>query len=305
MMNPLKVLKNSKKGWAVTRGVMLGSIFSLSLLASVSTATAVNSTSVGEHAQIATYQLYAGGIHAVEVALNMEYKPQSRYSIEMDAFTKGFLGKLVPWKGKFESHGWRMKDEDKPEMHQSTTTWKDEVEIKTYKYNKDGTFDGLKITEDGVDKSPEELDQELVDGTTDALTAAMLVLQNIAEGESCDSSSEVFDGKRRYKMIFTKKADEMLKQTKYNVYEGPSIQCEVEVKPVAGEWHKKPRGWESIQEQGRERGSLPTIWIAKIDEKGPAVPVKMRVKTDYGTLFMHMTEYKSGDKVLHSDEVQN
>lgn len=237
--------------------------------------------------------------------MNIDLESKSRYNLEVDAFTKGFLGKLVPWKGKFESHGWRMRDKDRPELHRSTTTWKDEVEIKSYNYNKDGSFGGLEITEDGVDKSPDDLDEELVDGTTDALTAALTVLKSVAMGQSCESSSEVFDGKRRYKMVFKEKAQENLKSSKYNIYNGPAIMCEVEVVPVAGAWHKKPRGWASIQEQGREKGSLPTIWIAKIDEHGPAVPVKMRVKTDYGTLFMHMTEYVNGDKSLSSDDVRN
>ena len=59
-----------------------------------------------------------------------------------------------------------------------------------------------------------------------------------------------------------------------------------------------PRGWLSIQEQGRSKGSLPTIWLAKIDKDGPAVPVKLRLKTDYGTLFSHLIDYKNGDKEI-------
>lgn len=56
----------------------------------------------------------------------------------------------------------------------------------------------------------------------------------------------------------------------------------------------------SIQEQSRENGSLPTVWMAKMTEDAPAVPVKIRVKTDYGTLFMHLVRYENGSvkKVL-------
>jgi len=54
----------------------------------------------------------------------------------------------------------------------------------------------------------------------------------------------------------------------------------------------------SIQEQGRERGTMPTVWFAKVQEGQVAVPVKVRVKTDYGTLFMHLTDYQSAGKKM-------
>lgn len=54
----------------------------------------------------------------------------------------------------------------------------------------------------------------------------------------------------------------------------------------------------SIQEQGRERSTMPTIWFAKMAEGEPAVPVKIRVKTEYGALIMHLTHYKGAGKTL-------
>ncbi len=43
---------------------------------------------------------------------------------------------------------------------------------------------------------------------------------------------------------------------------------------------------------------MPTLWVAPIGEDVPAAPVKVRVKTDYGTLFMHLTEYRDGERTL-------
>lgn len=66
------------------------------------------------------------------------------------------------------------------------------------------------------------------------------------------------------------------------------------MKPDQGKWRKKPRGWLSIQEQGRQKGALPTIWLGQMGADKTYIPVKIRVKTDYGTLFMHLTSYKTG-----------
>jgi len=58
----------------------------------------------------------------------------------------------------------------------------------------------------------------------------------------------------------------------------------------------------SIQEQGRDRGTLPTVWVGKISEDGPAIPIKILVKTAYGSLFMHLAEYQQAGKVIVADK---
>jgi hypothetical protein len=250
------------------------------------------------------YEVYAGGIHALQARLDINIA-KGRYDIVLKAQTRGFLGKMAPWEGIFESHGWVEKDGTyKPELHKSTAIWRGEKEVKDYKYTRDGHFLGLIETVDG--KKPKEkptVDAELTEGTTDALTGALNVLEIVGEGGKCDGSEEVFDGKRRFKQIFKHKTIAELVPTKYNIFKGPAAECTVEVKPVAGEWHKKPRGWMSIQEQGRERGTMPTMWAAKLAQgDSPAVPVKIRVSTAYGVLFMHLAEFSDSKRTVVADK---
>ncbi len=239
------------------------------------------------------YQVYAGGINAVEATLALEEKAD-RYAVDIDAHTRGFLAKIVPWQGTFSTEGWRKNDALKPEHHRSTAVSGDETEEKNYRYGRDGSFRAYHVVEQGRDTTPEVLDPDLTRGTTDALSAALSVMNSVGKGKPCEGSAEVFDGDRRFRLVFRPVGEEQLTATRYNVYEGPAVMCVAEVVPVTGKWHKKPRGWLSIQEQGRKAGTLPTLWMAKIDKDGPAVPVKMRVKTDYGTLFMHLVNYTGG-----------
>ena len=58
----------------------------------------------------------------------------------------------------------------------------------------------------------------------------------------------------------------------------------------------------SIQEQGRERGTMPTVWLGKIAKNAPAIPVKIRVKTAYGTLFMHLAEYQNEGQIIVAEK---
>lgn len=255
-----------------------------------------------DNEQKMVYEVYAGGIHAVQGNMDMNLT-NNRYDITFSAKTRGFLGKLAPWFGTFESHGWVLNNADyRPELHKSSATWRDEEEIKEYKYTKDRKFNGLWITEHEKPTKKKEIEDELTQGTSDVMTAALLAMRGVADGKGCDSTTEVFDGKRRFKLKFNHVEDVELESSKYNIYEGPAVKCTVEVVPVAGGWHEKPRGWLSIQEQGRERGTMPTVWFGKISKDGPAVPIKVLVKTAYGALFMHLAEYQSEDTLLVAEK---
>ena len=299
MMMMQSVLKNSKAVWAGKFIACLGF-----MLVSFSSFGFSNAALADTKKQTMVYEVYAGGFHAVQAKLVIEPNTaKGRYDIVMDAQTRGLLGKLAPWVGTFESHGWIMKDGVyAPQMHKSTATWKGEDEVKEYLYNKNGTFKSLEIQEFDEEPKMEEVSKELTDGTTDALTATLNVLNHYNKTDQCVGKEDVFDGKRRFQQVFKHKQNVELSASKFNIYEGPAAECTVEVVPVAGKWHSKPRGWLSIQEQGRDLGTMPTVWVAQIRENMPAIPVKVRVKTEYGTLFMHLAEYQSGDKTLVAEK---
>ncbi len=256
--------------------------------------------------QTATYQIYSGGINAVTARLALMRK-EDKYAVALSAYTRGFIGWLVPWEGTFDTHG-IINDRGikQPRMHRSTTTWKEETEIKTYSYKTDGTFDTLEIRIAGKDgREVKNPDPELTSDTVDILTATLGVMEAVGEGKACQGADKIFDGKRSFDLLFNDKGSVELDQTRYNVFHGTAEECTVEVLPLEGKWYKNPRGWLSIQEQGREKGTMPSLWIARSlnddgQGGGASLPVKMRVKTDYGTLFMHMTDYDR--KILNGED---
>lgn len=248
------------------------------------------------------YDVYAGGFHVLQANLTVAYKGKDRYYANLNAHTFGFLGKLAPWKGDYTTKGWIVGEDLRPEQHQSITTWRDEEETYTYNYGKDGSFKSYIVDEHDKPERVENVEPELSNQTKDLLSATMLVMEHVAAGNPCQGSSEIFDGKRRFKQVFASKGTYDQEESRYNSFIGKAQECTVEVVPVAGKWRDKPRGWMSIQEQGRDRGMMPTVWMAQISENAPAVPVKIRVKTAYGTLFMHLSEYKYGDDYLIADK---
>ncbi len=244
------------------------------------------------------FDVYAGGFHAVNANMELDYRNKGHYSIVFDAETRGMLGSLAPWKGTFSSMGWTNEGTLVPKLHESIALWRDEKEVKSYNYTKDGGFKNIVTLYKHKKPRTRVPKEELTKGTIDALSATVMIMEHISGGGKCEGETDIFDGKRRYKLVFTHNKFVTLKKSRYNAYSGAAAECTVEVKPIAGAWHKKPRGWLSIQEQGRERGLMPTVWFAQVAKNAVAVPVRVRVKTAYGTLFMHMTRYESGDIVL-------
>lgn len=245
------------------------------------------------------YSVYTGGVNVVDADLTMDYTKVGRYRMFFEAKTQGILGTFVPWSGSFLADGWAMKDGRRiVELHESVATWRSDHEVKSYHYTKDGGFQNIvtKITHK-KDKD-EKPDSVLTKGTTDVLTATLKILEAVARGGKCEGRDEIFDGRRRYALIYKHSRFVMLEKSRHNAYEGPAAECTVEIEPIAGAWHSKPRGWLSIQEQGRARGMMPTVWIAQVKPNAVAVPVRVRVKTAYGTLFMHMSRYESGETIL-------
>ncbi|HOO50627.1 MAG TPA: DUF3108 domain-containing protein [Alphaproteobacteria bacterium] len=270
-------------------------MLALAIILSIATPTTAYAKSE-KTTQTMTYDVYAGGIHALNAKLAIT-SDDKEYEITLSSKTRGFLKTLAPWAGVFSTTG--IFDKDKhpfPKKHASISTWKSSTEEKKYTYDGQGNFKSYSVSEtkkdkDPVDKTPKDLDPEISKGTTDVLSATYQLLLALPQTKSCTGDSLIFDGDRSFKLVFKETNTEALKESRYNIFNGESIYCQVEVVPDKGKWRKKPRGWLSIQEQGRKIGSLPTLWLGRMNENAPYVPVKIRVKTDYGTLFMHLTSY--------------
>jgi hypothetical protein len=240
----------------------------------------------------ATYDVYAGGIHALRATMDYSDKG-NQYQTAVRSETFGLLAKIVRWHASFETKGWRGKTGYQPRIHQADTTSKGKREVNTYKYDKSGKFMGFTQIVDGRDETRHDLDPSIMAGTTDVLSAFLNMAKKAGEG-NCSDQDMIFDSERSYRLEFRHGKAENLPSSKYSAFKGPALSCAVKVTPMGGKWHKKPRGWLKIQQQGVKNGFPPTVWLANIskDRAMPAIPVRIMVKTDYGTFIAHLTAFQ-------------
>lgn len=238
------------------------------------------------------YAMYAGGFQAMTIRMDFTFAADNTdpsYSSILHAKPYGILGHFLPWAGDYSVTGITYDKLFYPQSHIKQSQWREDRDqyIMTYRnrvlasVQKIETEDGKTTTEDMV------LNPEMIADSVDIMTAAIRVMQRLDQGQDCNSSSIVFDGKRRFRLDFTAQSNEDLTASRYNIFTGPTFLCQVEMIPLKG-YGKKPRGYYKIQEAARKRGQLPQIWFGKIGPDQHPIPVKMLVRSEYGAIFVHL-----------------
>lgn len=237
----------------------------------------------GVRAETLKYAVYASGFEVVNLQTIIVETPKT-YKAVLDAGLHGWLKKLAPWYGRIETTG---AQPALPRSHIFTSSWKGKVEKTRFSFERGQYVSGSKTESDGK-VTPLPKDPELTRGAVDVVTTLYMAMRKLNQTGSCALSQKAYDGRRSFLMIYRDAGDVTLKKTKLNPYAGPAKKCTVELKPLAGKWHDKPRGWLSVQEQSRLKGQLPTITFGKLLAKGGYAPVKAELQTRYGAAVLHL-----------------
>lgn len=244
----------------------------------------------------ADYAVYASGFRALAATAHIQ-EEQLNYATYVTIKTDGLLGTLAPWRGVLTSTGRfdEISGVRMPTLHSFDNIWRGKNNRVEQHYDNAGRLIETRVKEDGRPDEIKTPDPTLVDGTTDILSAALEASRIIQKSGSCNSSQPVYDGKRRFNLVFKEQSRETIKTSKYTSFDGEAIKCVVEIEPDGGKWRDKPRGWMSIQEQSKKKGTPPLVWFGRVTQNSAVyLPVRLQVKTNYGTLILHMkdAEYK-------------
>lgn len=240
-----------------------------------------------------TYGVYGGGFQALTADIRFQFT-KTGYHMTMDAKPYGVLGHLLPWAGQYDTTGLLRNGEFIPQTHEKLSTWRDDKSHLMLFYNKNGEMiKQTKVTVEGGKKKSEAvtIDPSWHKGTVDIATAILNMLIEVNENGTCNQITATYDGKRRFDMRFTDKGSDTLAESNLNIARGKAHRCQLELLPIEG-FTGKPRGYYMIQEQGRALGALPLVWMAPLWTGGPDVPVRMLIKSDFGSLFLHVQGIK-------------
>jgi len=122
------------------------------------------------------------------------------------------------------------------------------------------------------------------------MSAALTLLQRVTQGESCDQTIAVYDGRRRFNLKFYEIQFERLPVSRIGIFRGAARRCDMTIERVAGFWKKYQTEW---TEDGDAKMKL-SFWLAPLTPGGPEIPVLARTYGDFGTVFIHLVGGTSG-----------
>jgi hypothetical protein len=96
----------------------------------------------------------------------------------------------------------------------------------------------------------------------------------------------VYDGRRRYDLIFTDRGTARMEASSYAFYTGPAHACALHVRRIAGHTAEE---FDAAVNEG-------SIWIASVLPGGPVVPVRIMWEGRFGTTVVHLAEIHRGSE---------
>jgi hypothetical protein len=255
----------------------------LSLLASGSVPTLAAPAAIKTQVE-AKYQIYGGGMHLIDAELKIDVDKKN-YDSQLTARTTGIIGRLFEWWNNVSSKGNVHNRQMQPLEHISENSWLGDRRSVTLVYDGKGGFKKKASYPAPTSENREEVTDELTRNTQDVMSAALTLLQRVTQGENCNQTIAVYDGRRRFNLKFYEVQFEKLPTIRYGIYEGAARRCDMTIERVAGFWKKYQTEW---TEDGDAKMRV-TFWLAPITPGGPEVPVRARTYGDFGTVFVHLT----------------
>ncbi|MFP5516138.1 MAG: DUF3108 domain-containing protein [Alphaproteobacteria bacterium] len=234
----------------------------------------------------ATYRVFVGGVTALDVDATLE-TTGDRYRIAVSAVTGGTIGRLFTWKTESQSDGLRQGDDLRPTGHRQSSQFRGEPRTVTLTYGPQGDV-SASVTPPPETDNREPVPPALQRGTLDPLSAVLDLLFAVGASERCDRSLPVFDGRRRYDMMFTEVGRRIVDPSRYSVFAGIAQQCRVSYRPVAGYGKSGPTGrfWQRSSPADRPPVDL---WLAPVAAGYPPLPVRLETDSDFGSVVVHLT----------------
>ena len=234
----------------------------------------------------ATYRVFVGGVTALDVEATLEVTGD-RYRIAVSAVTGGTIGRLFTWKTESHSDGSRRGNDLKPSSHRQSSQFRGEPRNVTLTYGPQGDVSAT-VTPPPETEEREPVPPALRRGTLDPLSAVLDLLFTVGASDRCDRSLPVFDGRRRYDMLFSEVGRRIVDPSRYSVFSGVAQQCRVSYKPVAGYGKSGSAGrfWQRSSPADRPPVDL---WLAPVAAGFPPLPVRLETDSDLGGVVVHLT----------------
>lgn len=225
------------------------------------------------------FAVYIGGFHTIDMAFNANLA-DSGYRMTVDLKTHGFMSNFLDWSMKAYSEGAVKSDSLIPIKAGHDSLWRGKKRWIKLDYPEIGVPKAESMPPpDGEDRSivaPEDLI-----GARDLAGSILSALLRVGATENCTHSEPVFDGRRRYDLVFRQIGVETLKPTDYSPFGGKTVRCALSIRKIGG-FRTSPSRYRLVSQDSA------TVWIGRVFADAPPMPVKLEIDTALGGLRAHL-----------------
>lgn len=238
----------------------------------------------------ARYRVHVGGIAVLDATVRLDLTDRA-YRIDVTAENGGFLAKILPWKTDSHSEGVRESGGLRPLRHRQSSVFREKPRSVALDYAADGALTATVLPppqED--DRAP--VPPDLQRGALDPLSAGLLALLAVGDGNACARTVLVFDGRRRYDLRFDPGGMRPLAASRYSIFSGVAQECRLSVIPIAGQAKSSSAltaFWRRDDDPSPRPAGPPTdLWLAPLLPGAPPLPVRMESDSAFGAVVIHL-----------------
>ena len=232
------------------------------------------------------YLAYLGEIEVARVDIVLEMAPPAvrpgPYRMEADVTLVGAMGRLIPFKINAQAEGTADDTGVRPARYRSTISLWETHQAVALTYRPGGAVEVA--SDPPTVEAREARENGFVDHTMDPLSAAVAVIHGVVKSGACRGTMAVFDGARRYDLLFSPVGGAEIAPSETAYYAGPATECAVGAKLLGG-----------FGEFGQGTGLYPAttrLWLAAVVPGGPAVPVRILAENVLGSLRLDLVEVR-------------
>ncbi len=236
---------------------------------------------------ILDYRIYIGGLEALSATATIGVD-QQHYDVEIKAVTAGAIGRMMPWVVHIASKGNVTGDRLQPVEHAQVNNFQGKDRSVTLAYDGHGGFIDRKVMPDAQEDQRDEVPPDMTRDTLDIVSGVLAGLRAVDRTGSCNSRVPVFDGRRRFDLIYSDDGHETLESSGAAIYSGDALKCAVKVEPVAGFWRKNQKKFFSRRVNGEDQVVPIEVFIARVGANKVEVPVRIESTSPFGPLVLNL-----------------
>jgi hypothetical protein len=228
----------------------------------------------------ARYEVYTGGFKALSIQARAAIGDRA-YEIDADLKTTGVIDWILRFTQKLEGRG-QIETTATPRRYVSDGTFFGTHRSIRLDYRPDGGIDAL-LDPPNNDDDRTPVPEAMKAGTIDPVTAFVALNRAAAaSGSPCSGKMPIFDGRRRFNLVFEEDGLAEVEPSQYTVFSGQALRCKVHMERLAG-----------FQQNPRFNARTPRVsilYVARFGEREMWIPVRLESDSSFGLVIGHLVE---------------